>query len=135
MAVWTDQTRTMERKLDLLNRWARRDWWCSWCRGRRASRARRCHSQLQREKGIGYISQGNGISYSFVKLPVPFTLPRCHEKFDLWEARLSAVDALNHKLTALDKKINAMTRLEFKVEQVSERIEEVRFLLYTRQKA
>lgn len=35
------------------------------------------------------------------------------------------MDALNHKLTALDKKINAMTRLEFKVEQVSERVEEV----------
>ena len=42
-----------------------------------------------------------------------------------WESKLNAVDALNHKLTALDNKINAMTRLEFKVEQVSERVEEV----------
>lgn len=51
---------------------------------------------------------------------------RCHEKKAEWESKLNAVDALNHKLTALDNKINAMTRLEFKVEQVSERVEEVR---------
>lgn len=41
------------------------------------------------------------------------------------------MDALNHKLTALDKKINAMTRLEFKVEQVSERVEEVGILSFS----